>query len=494
MKNSMSDEQPVIIKKQKFDGDIFDPVNNFFCVVHFDQYTGNDTIKPLSHINIQSITKAAQIRQMQTSRAARMDDICANIPVTLDTAKHGCHRWCYSKFTCTTSQTAQHSLPAAAGAISHLRKRSSSASRDPVCSRLFPQNCCLFCHKGPSKQASGAGQKGPLTKCVTLVAEKTIKDAAVRKNDFELLGLIADESMVAREARYHESCRSTYVRKPKSSCSNTEDLESLGSSEAKRIACEDAFQFICSYVDENIIAHGTVERVTMLQNRYLSYLDEKSPNFYNHGYQTHQLKDKLVKHFGNKLRFYNPGSKGQLVYSAQLDIGEAIAAAFDALTAESKVLSDAAMILRNRIKLAHFKATNRESTWPPSSTFIEEQRTTDLPEALKSFMSMVSQNKSFEKASTKVLRLSLSFTEDLCAAVTRGEWKMGKQLFLGYTLHHLTGREDLVTLLNRFGHCVSYSSLLELETAIANCETRFCLQTFRLRTTKLHILYGITLI
>ena len=33
------------------------------------------------------------------------------------------------------------------------------------------------------------------------------------------------------------------------------------------------------------------------------------------------------------------------------------------------------------------------------------------------------------------------------------------------TLRHHTGRAEIVTLINRFGHCISYSSLIELETA-----------------------------
>lgn len=47
---------------------------------------------------------------------------------------------------------------------------------------------------------------------------------------------------------------------------------------------------------------------------------------------------------------------------------------------------------------------------------------------------------------------------------------MGKHIpiyVLAYTLCQMTGQEDVVTLLNRFGHCMSYSGLIELETALA---------------------------
>ena len=36
------------------------------------------------------------------------------------------------------------------------------------------------------------------------------------------------------------------------------------------------------------------------------------------------------------------------------------------------------------------------------------------------------------------------------------------------SVRHLTGGAELITVLNRFGHCASYSVLLELETAMCS--------------------------
>ena len=46
-------------------------------------------------------------------------------------------------------------------------------------------------------------------------------------------------------------------------------------------------------------------------------------------------------------------------------------------------------------------------------------------------------------------------------------WKLPKHIFLSVTLRHLYGSKELTTLINRFGHCESYSFSLEVETAIA---------------------------
>ena len=45
---------------------------------------------------------------------------------------------------------------------------------------------------------------------------------------------------------------------------------------------------------------------------------------------------------------------------------------------------------------------------------------------------------------------------------------MPKQILLAMTVHHLTGSAEIISILNRYGHCQSYSGTLELETAMCN--------------------------
>ena len=65
------------------------------------------------------------------------------------------------------------------------------------------------------------------------------------------------------------------------------------------------------------------------------------------------------------------------------------------------------------------------------------------------------------------IRLIGSIGQDICRATTRGQWKLPKHIFLCITLRHLFRSKDLTTLMNRFGHCESYSFSLEVETVIA---------------------------
>lgn len=75
---------------------------------------------------------------------------------------------------------------------------------------------------------------------------------------------------------------------------------------------------------------------------------------------------------------------------------------------------------------------------------------------------------------------------------------MPKHLLIPMTVRHLTGSAELITILNRLGHCKSYTKSLEVETAMSNSITesdsllppnisyqnnsvpRFCLDNFDL--------------
>ena len=135
--------------------------------------------------------------------------------------------------------------------------------------------------------------------------------------------------------------------------------------------------------------------------------------------------------------------------------------------AKLSTLKNSPVFLAHPVEAAY--AQTLDIPWPPSAAQLLDQSCT-LPHSVMSFMSRVINGKPLTEASTKTSRLAKSFTEDICCAVTTGMWKLPKQigLVLGVSLHHLTGRADILTILNRFGHCSLYPMILELETAMAN--------------------------
>lgn len=198
----------------------------------------------------------------------------------------------------------------------------------------------------------------------------------------------------------------------------------------------------------------------MLKEKYLLFLQEHFPEFYNPQYKTYKLKDKLLKKFGNKLQFWQPNYKSELVYSSNVHQGQAIEVAFEVAVSESKRIEGAALILRRAILDGQRGAP--EMPWPPTKEFLLGENI-KVPKLLQEFLSLiVGGSKAAETTEIPVRSIS----QDLCKAATKGKWMMPKHLLLGMTLRHLTGSAEIVTILHRFGHCASYSCLLELETAV----------------------------
>ena len=143
------------------------------------------------------------------------------------------------------------------------------------------------------------------------------------------------------------------------------------------------------------------------------------------------------------------------------DIGEAVEAAFEASASETGILKCAACILRADIKAA--AATSPELPWPPSASSLNIY--TPL-QSLMCFLQQVIVRSKESKTGTKSAQLATSIAADICTAATQGRWVMPKHIMLGMSLHHLTASAEVITIVNRYGHCQSYSKLLELETAL----------------------------
>ena len=92
-----------------------------------------------------------------------------------------------------------------------------------------------------------------------------------------------------------------------------------------------------------------------------------------------------------------------------------------------------------------------------------------LPLDLIKFLNIVMSGEAdVEEKSEKTRRHVLSIGQDLCRAVTKGEWKLPKHILLCCTVRHLYHSKQLTVILNRLGHSESYNFSLELETALAN--------------------------
>lgn len=298
----MSDEKAIVLKRKASSN----TADNLTCICHFGHCSDIEVV-PLSESQYETLREAVHVRQAQSSLGPRLDEICARFPFEFNELTHGCHRWCFKNFT----------------NISRLRQNISvpprSSSRNPssgVVPSLFPSNECLFCRK-EKKYTRGSTTSERLVQCLTKMAEKSIKDSAQAKNDFKLLRRVEGEDLIAKETKYHETCRRNYTKISTSKTSNVSAaVDDMNADQAGpsvgidvRVAHADAFHYICEYVEDKIIAEGHVERMTMINEKYLERIKTLYPHVYNAAYPTCALKNKLIGHFGERLSFWLPQSR-----------------------------------------------------------------------------------------------------------------------------------------------------------------------------------------
>jgi len=64
------------------------------------------------------------------------------------------------------------------------------------------------------------------------------------------------------------------------------------------------------------------------------------------------------------------------------------------------------------------------------------------------------------------LTLNSATFQDVCRATTKGKWRFPKHVLLATTLRHLYRSKKLIMIINRLGHCESYSFCLDMEIAL----------------------------
>ena len=61
-------------------------------------------------------------------------------------------------------------------------------------------------------------------------------------------------------------------------------------------------------------------------------------------------------------------------------------------------------------------------------------------------------------------RRNLSICQELIFANSSGEKRLPKHVRLAFSVHHIWRAKNLVTLLNRHGHCINYHALKRIDT------------------------------
>ena len=107
-----------------------------------------------------------------------------------------------------------------------------------------------------------------------------------------------------------------------------------------------------------------------------------------------------------------------------------------------------------------------------------------VPECLHRFLiGLITSDPVMKNPTPRFKMLVESFSQDIIYAVTCGKTKPPKHILLSYGVKTLTGNVEVIQMLNRFGHGVSYSQLEENDTAL-------CLQKIAANLNETTILPG----
>ncbi len=127
-------------------------------------------------------------------------------------------------------------------------------------------------------------------------------------------------------------------------------------------------------------------------------------------------------------------------------------------------LCKAAKQLRADIKS---KAKHEEQSWPPEvGSVIPRVSPESLSGFLRTLLTGSDDPDTAVSGTERVQRLVQSFGQDIVYAVTCGKMKPPKHIALSFSVKSLTGNVQLISILNPLGHCVAYSQMQEIDTAL----------------------------
>lgn len=318
---------------------------------------------------------------------------------------------------------------------------------------------CLFC----GKQRKRKSQKNePLQQCLTLDGCKSIMNAAKKKCDTRILGL--GEDLIAKEAKYHNTCRRNYVRQD-------EEEEAQTSNRQKH---NEAFQTLLNFLDNEIMKKKKPMLATAIFSLYKEeFLALGGTHEDINKYSVQSLMAKVKDHFEDIVIDKQANKFGNVVFSSTMTFVEAFALLHESNDTAEKIRY-AAMALRTEI----FAMAPSKIPSPTSVHTLKDNAPNIPPLTLLFFRTLIGGMQSETKSAHSediIERKAVASASDAVFNCTKGTVCPWKHQSLGLGLGTLTGSKSLLTILNRFGHCISYDEVKRLETEMAySCSDSGC--------------------
>ena len=355
-------------------------------------------------------------------------------------------------------------------------------------SEVFDVNRCAICQKEKFRNTRGKGTRcrETLTLNMTDCGSASLLKAAQIRDDRRLLLQIQGQDTIAIEIKYHKSCYKEYVRP-----------ETLARLEEKNCEKEDlsndsysrAFTKVKEFVQDAVLKDARAVKMSELLEKYVYHLSAEGVDAQN--YRSSKLKNRLTRCFGNSLSFRQPldQTQSEIVYSAHVTTGEVVETIMnteeygdeegeDRIEVTPGLIEDDKYLqVYHTAKLIRSLVTDMKPSmaWPPMAEDLDCKNDI-VPDLLYNMLAWICSsdseysNKRVSGIPPEAHRIVLSLAQDLIHSVSRGRIKTPKHVALPLTVKSLTGNAELITILNRFGHALSYTQIEELETALEERE------------------------
>ena len=219
---------------------------------------------------------------------------------------------------------------------------------------------CIFCLQ---KRKRKLQKNEPLSQCLTIDGSESILHAARIKNDGRILAL--GEDLIAKEAKYHNSCRRDYVRQDVS--------EEEETSNRKKHA--EAFQNLSMFLENEVIKKKTPMMTSVIFALYMEeFLAIGGTRDDIDRYTSQSLISKVKERFQDILVDKQSKKSGNVVFHSSMTSAEA----FAMLTESNEQVEDiqcVAMTLRTEIL-----AMPQSKTLSPTSVHTLKESSSTTPD------------------------------------------------------------------------------------------------------------------
>jgi len=365
------------------------------------------------------------------------------------------HSKCYKKYTAVKRSSTDSHNKSPAKKPKTRRTSSMPSSND----KGLLKDSCIFCNV-PRKTVNRKVE--PLSECLTVDGCASIVSAASRSSNDRIKDLVRSGiDLIAKEAKYHKSCRREFFKEVGGTHSKNEDDVS------NRQLHITTFGTISALIEKEMIEERKAMFATVLLDLYKAeYLSGGGNKDDIDCYTGQALMKKVKDRFGDRLTISMYDSrKGNFIFNSTLSEADARASFHDEDEKSLHAIRTAALHLRSVIQALPKSAT-------PSMTSLETLKlcSPQLPEELvmffKTLLCGLREPSGVENCET-VNRKVMAMTSDAVYNTSHGTVRPWKHTVLGLGLGTLTGSKLVLRLLNRLGYSLSYDEVKALETEFA---------------------------